>query len=85
MSKKRRHHGARTISETLSLEEAASKLGVSVEALLEAMEDSGVMTEGRREELRLEAAEVASFGRQIEQGRAKVKGRLAGLKRELDD
>ncbi len=85
MNKRRRQRGAPATGGTLSLEEAASKLGVSVDALLEALEDSGVNTEGRRDELRLEAAEVESYGRAIQQGRAEVRKRLAGFRDELDD
>lgn len=89
MSRKRRQRGAPATGGTLSLEEAASKLGVSVDALLEALEESGVNTDGRRDELRdklrLEATEVESYGRSIQQGRAEMRKRLAGFRDELDD
>jgi len=85
MSKSRRERPGRDGGGTLTLEEAAASLGVSVGTLLEALEDSGVQVGGHEADLRLEAGEVESYRRLVEKGRAKGRERLAALRGELED
>ena len=82
MSKRRAERAARNSGGTLSLAEAAAQLGVPVEDLLEALEESGIRPTGAGTELRLEAAEVERYRRVVAQGRASAQQQLAAL---LDD
>lgn len=84
MSKRSRERAVRGTGGTLSLEEAAARLGVPLEDLLEAMEESGIDIAGGAAGLRLEAAEIERYRMLVSQSRAQAQERLAGLMDQVD-
>lgn len=69
---------------TLSLAEAAARLGVEVPILLEAIEESGIEQPHSGQEFRLDAAEIERYRRLVAKGRSQTQESLAVLLEEFE-